>query len=218
GSIGYNLYINDQFQGFTTETSLSKLVGDGKNTWRVDTLYAGCPAVRSGDFTFTAGSATPCGTPGNFQITAPAAGSTVTSPVNAAWGAVSGATSYRVFASLDGGDPEIVARTTNTAATLSLPSGGIELFIEALTDGCGSLFTPHLKFTVSKAATCDTHRPVTLVSPSGGAQAATDVTFKWTATDAAALYRVWLSMNGEPFESIGVTTGTQLEQKKLDSG
>jgi hypothetical protein len=213
GSIGYNLYVNDQLQGFTTETSLSRLVGDGKNTWRVDTLYAGCPAVRSGDFTFTAGGTATCVVVTNFQVTAPASGATVTSPVNASWSAVNGASAYRIYASLDGGDPEMIARTSSTSRSLLLPSGSIELFIEALVDNCGSIFTPHVKFNVNKATTCDAHRPVTLVSPIGGAQTNADVVLKWTATDAAAFYRVWVSMNGDPFESIGLTTDTQFERK-----
>src|SRR5262245_54768749 len=89
GAIGYNLYINNELQGFTTDTSLARLVGDGRNTWRVDTLYAGCPAVKSGDFSFTAGvTTTSCGT--SINVTAPGNGATVTSPVNAVWTAVNG--------------------------------------------------------------------------------------------------------------------------------
>jgi hypothetical protein len=217
GAIGYNLYINGELQGsVTTDTSMSRIVADGKNTWRVDTLFAGCPAVKSPDFSFTAGVATSCGT--SISVTAPANGATVTSPVTAAWTSVNAATAYRVYASVDGGDAEIIARTaTATTKSLSLPSGSIELFVEALFDTCPSIFSPHVKFTVSKATTCDSHKPATLVSPIGGAQSDQLVTFKWTATDPAPLYRVWASMNGDPFEDIGITADTQL-QKKLAPG
>src|SRR5207247_1016117 len=117
---------------------------------------------------------------------------------------------YRIYAAFDGGTPEIIARTNATNMSLSLPSGNIELFVEALISNCAGtpVFTPHVKFTVTKATTCDAHRPVTLVAPIGGAQTNAKVGFKWTATDTAALYRVWVSMNGEPFESVGVTADT----------
>src|SRR5205823_6611782 len=90
GAIGYKLYINNELSGFTTETSLTRLVGDGKSSWRVDTMYIGCPDVRSGDFTFTAGTTTTCG--GTINLLAPASNATVTSPVTLTWTAVANAT------------------------------------------------------------------------------------------------------------------------------
>jgi hypothetical protein len=217
GASGYKLFINNELQGLTTETSLKRLVGDGRNVWRVDTTYAGCPDVRSADFTFTAGTAATCG--GSIIVTAPAEGSTVTAPVTATWTAVNGASAYRVYASLNGGPAELIARTTGTSRSLSLPSGDVELFVEVLFDltaasNCPSIFSPRVKFTVAKAANCDNHRPATLIAPIGGATTNAEVTFKWAATDAdVVLYRLWVSMNGEPFTSVGVTTDTQFEQK-----
>jgi len=211
GSSGYKLFIDNELQGTTTDTTLRRLAGDGRHTWRVDTTYAGCPDVRSADFTFTAGTAATCG--GSIIVTAPAEGSTVTAPVTASWTAVNGASAYRVYASLNGGAPELIARTTGTSRSLPLPSGGIELFVEVLFDSCPSIFSPHVKFTVAAAAACASHRPVTLVAPIGGATTNAEVEFKWAATDPdVVLYRLWVSMNGEPFSSIGVTTDTALEQ------
>jgi hypothetical protein len=216
GAIGYNLYVNNELQGFTTDTSMTRLVGDGRDTWRVDTLYAGCPAVRSNDFAFTAGVTTvSCGSA--VAVTAPTAGASVNSPVTITWTPSNGATAYRVYASLDGGPAELLARTTETNVTLPLPNGTIEAFVEALYRDCVSTFSPHVKFNVNKAATCDTHKPVTLVTPINGASSNGEVEFKWSTTDPAALYRVWVSMNGAPFESIGVTTDTQFE-RKLEPG
>jgi hypothetical protein len=219
GASGYKLFIDNELQGSTTDTTLRRLAGDGKHIWRVDTTYAGCPDVRSAEFTFTAGTTTTCG--GSIIVTAPADGSTVTAPVTASWTAVAGASAYRVYAALNGGAPELIARTTATSRVLPLPSGVIELFVEVLFDAastanatCPSIFSPHVKFTVSKAATCDTHRPATLTAPIGGATVNAEVEFKWATTDAeVVLYRVWVSMNGEPFTSVGVTTDAQFEQK-----
>src|SRR5207244_12205440 len=140
------------------------------------------------------------------SMTSPAAGATVTSPVTMIWTPSNGATAYRVYASLDGGPAELLARTTETTVTLSLPSGTIEAFVEALYRDCASTFSPHVKFSVTQAATCNSRKPVTLVAPVGGATSNGEVDFKWTATDPAALYRVWVPIGGAPFESIGVTT------------
>jgi hypothetical protein len=211
GAIGYNLYVNGDLQGFTTDTSMTRLVGDGANNWRVDTLFAGCPAVSSATFTFTAGSQ-PCISLLLFEIGSPSNGATVSSPVTVTWGPETSATAYRIYASIDGGDPELIARTTGNSKTLSLPSGNIELFVEALTP-CGSTFTSHVTFTVTKAAGCDLHHAASLVAPVGGATTGSEVDFKWSSSEVAALYRVWLSLNGEPFESLGVTADTQLERR-----
>src|SRR5436190_10701125 len=143
---------------------MTRLVADGKNSWRVDTLYAGCPAARSADFIFTAGTPdVSCGSA--VSMTAPAAGATVTSPVTITWTPSNGATAYRVYASLDGGPAELLARTTETTITLPLPSGTIETFVEALYRDCVSTFSPHVKFNVNKGAACDAHKAATLAAP-----------------------------------------------------
>ena len=217
GASGYELYVNNELQGFTTETTLTRLVGDGKNTWRVDTLYPDCPRVRSAELTFNAGAPANCGAAA--AITAPAASATVTSPVNVTWNGVTGAITYRLWASIDGAPAELLARTADTSRILQLPSGAIELFIETLFANCPSTFSPHVKFTVSKNATCDTHRAVTLTAPIGGAVTGAEVTFKWVATDpTAVLHRIWVAQGSPAFEAIGTTTGTEFERRLQPGG
>jgi hypothetical protein len=208
---GYELYINNELQGFTTETSLTRIVANGPNTWRVHTLYAGCPAVRSADFPFIAGATANCGAAA--FITSPSNNANVNSPVTVTWNGVAGAISYRIWGSLDGASPELLTRTADTSRILALPSGAIDLYIETLFANCPPTFSSHVKFNVTKAANCDAHKPVTLTAPVGGASSGTEVTFRWNATDPAALYRVWVSMNGAPFESVGATTNTEFKRE-----
>ena len=61
------------------------------------------------------------------------------------------------------------------------------------------------------AANCSANQPVTLKSPASGATLTSDdVEFQWNATPGAALYRVWVSSNNEPFVDVGTTTDTKL--------
>src|SRR5205814_1918628 len=109
GAIGYRLFVNDDEARFTTDTSLTRLVPDGRVTWHVDAVFAGCPDVHSAQFTFTSGSSSTCG--GSTNITSPAAGVTVNSPVTITWTPIAGATDYRLWAAMDGGSQTIVAHT-----------------------------------------------------------------------------------------------------------
>jgi hypothetical protein len=218
GVTGYKLYIGEpngsgDLAGSTTSTSLTTLVPGGTVTWWVVTTYAGCPDVVSPKSTFTSGTQTTCGA--TATPNSPADGATVSSPVTLSWSAVTGASGYRLWLSVNGSSPILAARSltaTSTSQQLQLPSGSDEWYIEALfSNGCDSTFSAHRKFTVSAAANCDTHKAATLTVPINGASATSPITFTWTATDSAALlYRVWVSINGEPFSDVGSTKDTKL--------
>lgn len=218
GATGYQLYIAEgdddsgDLAGATTSTSLTRLVPGGKVTWWVVTTFAGCPDVVSAKSTFTSGTQTICGA--TATLNSPADGATVTSPVTLSWSAVTGATGYRLWISVNGSSPILAARASigGTSQQLQLPSGADEWYVETLfSNGCDSTFSAHRHFTVSTAANCGTHQAVTPTSPINGAQASNPITFTWTATDSSAvLYRVWVSLNGEPFTDIGFTKDTKL--------
>ena len=219
GATGYKLYVAQanaagDLAGSTTSTSLTTLVPGGTVTWWVVTTFAGCPDVVSARSTFTPGTQTTCGA--TATLNSPADGATVTSPVTLSWSAVTGANGYRLWISVNGSSPILAARTTTASSTsqqLQLPSGADEWYVETLfANGCDSTFSAHRHFTVSAAANCDSHKAATLTSPIGGAQASNPVTFNWSATDSSALqYRVWVSLNGEPFTDIGSTKETKLQ-------
>ena len=215
GAIGYKLFTSSgstsgDLAGFTTETTLSRLVPDGTVSWWVDTMFVGCPDVRSSIFQFTAGTQSNCGG-GSITLTKPTSGAIVNSPVALAWSAVSGATSYRIWVSFDGQTAEVIAKSSDAAASIALPSGTIEWYVEAQFSNCPSIFSPHARFTVSKGAGCDLHKAVTLVSPAVGEKRDSPVDFQWIAADPASLYQVWISLDSAPFTPVGVTRGTHLQ-------
>ena len=226
GATGYKLYIaagngSGDLAGTTTATSLTTLVPGGTLTWLVVTTFAGCPDIISAKSTFTSGTQTTCGA--TATLTSPADGSTVTSPVTLSWSAVTGASGYRLWISVYGSSPLLAARITTATGTsqqLQLPSGADEWYVETLfSNGCDSNFSAHRKFTVAAAANCDTHKAVTLNSPAGGAQVSSPITFNWSATDTSALvYRVWVSINNEPFSDISYTKDTKLQHDFTTAG
>jgi hypothetical protein len=219
GATGYKLYIaqpNDSgdLAGSTMSTSLTTLVPGGSVTWWVVTSFAGCPDVVSARSSFTSGTQTTCGA--TATLNSPADGATVSSPVTLSWSAVTGASAYRLWISVNGSSPILAARTLTASATsqqLQLPSGAVEWYVETLfTNGCDSTFSAHRRFTVSAAANCDAHKAATPTSPIGGASVSNPVTFNWSATDSSALqYRVWVSLNGDPFTDIGSAKDTKLQ-------
>ena len=218
GASGYNLYVQDELVTTTTDTQATLAEPAGSTlTWYVDALYKNCNAVRSLKSSFQTASATVCPT-GSITLSAPTNGATLSgdSKVAFSWSPINGATAYRLFVAMDGAAPAQLARTTDPNATVALPNGSAEWYVEALftsttTTNCPSIVSPHGKFTITKSATCDTHKAVTLVSPISG-NAVSPITFTWTATDSTAtLYRVWISVAGQAFDDIGVTTSTSLK-------
>jgi hypothetical protein len=219
GASGYQLYIAQgtdpgDLVGTTTATSLTKLVSDGSLTWWVVTNFAGCPDVMSAKSTFTSGTQATCGA--TATLNSPADGATVSSPVTFSWSTVAGASGYRLWISVNGGSPILAAHSATAAGTsqqVQLTSGADEWYVETIfSNGCDSTFSAHRHFTVSTAANCDAHKAATLTSPIGGALVTSPVTFNWAATDSSALqYRVWVSLNGDPFSDIGSTKNTKLQ-------
>lgn len=207
GAAGYKLYIGSDLVGTTTDTSLTRLVGAGTSSWRVDTMYPGCADVPSQTFSFTV-AAPACS--GSITLQSPADNSTTTSPVAMSWTAIPNATAYRIWVSVDGAPPVLIARSGNNAQTQLLPSGAIDWYVEALFASCPSILSAHGHFTVSRATTCSSAAP-TLASPISGTQSDSNVTFNWSAVPNAILYRLWVSSNGDPFEDAGVTRTTSLQ-------
>jgi hypothetical protein len=213
GAIGYKLFIGSSaatadLAGITTDTTLTRLVGEGTSTWYVDTMFAGCPDQHSAEFRFTVPPSNTCS--GSITLVAPAENATVASPATLTWTPIPNATAYRVWVSVDGSAPTILARTTNTTQALTMPSGSVAWFVEALFASCPSILSPTGHFTVGRASNCSNNPPV-LTSPIGGAQVQSPVTFNWSGATSAMLFRVWISVNGAPFEDVGITKASQLQ-------
>lgn len=213
----YSLYVNDNLVTTTTDTKATAVVPSNSTvTWYVDTLYRNCAAARSQKFSFHTAAPASCAT-GSIALLTPANGATISgdNKVNFSWTGINGASAYRLFVSIDGSAPAQLTRTTDTSASISLPNGSVEWYVEALfpaitTGDCPSVVSPHGKFTIAKAANCDVHKAATPSSPISG-NATSPVTFTWAVTDqTTTLYRVWASINGAAFGDLGVTTNNHL--------
>ena len=209
GATKYTLFLGADSAGDTTDNELTRIVPAGTTSWYVVASFAGCPDVKSAVSTFTiAPAATNCN--GTITIAAPAANASVSSPVTVQWSTLAGALYYRVWAAFGGGPEALVAKTTDSNASVKLPAGDVTLRVEAVFTACTAT-SDKRAIKVLPAASCSANQPVTLKSPASGATVtSTDVAFQWNPTPGAALYRVWVSSNSDPFADVGTTTDTTL--------
>jgi len=225
GATSYTLFVSQgggDFVNFgsTTDHQLERIVSPGTIAWYVAASFAGCDDTHSSTFHFTIPNAN-CPT-GTITLTSPADGATVTSPVAMSWSAIQGAASYRVHVSSNGEAFAVVAHPTTNSASVSLPSGTAEWYVEALfssnttATACPSIGSNRAKFNVTKAATCDNNHAAVATAPSG-TTANDEIDFTWSAATGATAYRVWLAPQGQPFGDIGFTTNTHLT-RDLDPG
>lgn len=226
-AIGYALFVStgdddDDFSIYGTTdaatTQLQRLVPNGEVRWFVVARFSGCPDVRSSVFTF--GDDSEC-LLGAVQILTPAAAAEVTSPVTVSWTAVPNAAQYRVTLKTENGAIALSSRTTNTSASLPLPSGTFIVQVEALGQDCESS-SAERRFTVREGANCATNAAPVPVSPVGPesqpAPAQSPVTLTWSAVANAIGYRVWVGGDeDEPFEDVALTTQTS-DEIELEPG
>jgi len=110
-----------------TSMSFSGLNPGTQYQWRVEAISSGCPVKTSSCATFT--TATVC--PAPPALLAPGNGTQAASPVNLSWTAVAGATSYTVFASVNGGASTNLGTTALTSMTVTLDDGPVSWFVTA---------------------------------------------------------------------------------------
>ena len=195
----------------TKATSVSLDVPSGTIDWTVEALFDRCPATIAKAFRFTTKVVTKCPTD-PAALLAPADGASgLSSNVTFQWNAVTGASSYIVHASVDGGAFNAVGKTTSTQLSATLPQGRIQWHVETLFDGCASTISRSFSFTISGATNCTGLGVPTLTAPvSGAADVRSPVTFTWTAVPRAVSYQLFVSLNRSAFELAGSTTETSL--------
>jgi hypothetical protein len=228
GATNYELFVSyngGTFEDFggTTDTKVEKIIPAGSISWYVVTSFAGCDDVKSSTARFTVVNPT-CPT-GTITLNAPAANATVNSPVSFSWTGISGAIAYRVWVSSNGEAFVILARVATTSASLTLPSGSAEWYIEAIFNDsttstanlCPSIESAHSKFTVQKAANCDANKAAVVVSPSGTINT-TSVDFNWNAAAGAIGYRVWVAPSGQPFADVAFVKNATKATRDLPAG
>ena len=199
--------------GTTEETELETFVpANASVRWMVVAVSSSCPEVRSSIAQFrTAGQE--CAT-ATLALQAPAEGAQVSSPVALSWGAVANAVAYRVWISIDGDAPVNVIRTATTSATVSLPSGTMRWYVEALRGSCDPVLSETRSFVVRVAGDCATRPAPTLAGPIGAPGSPVDVTnpvdLRWNATSGAIGYRVFIAEGSDALEDLGITRETHL--------
>src|SRR5262249_18691897 len=127
-ALSYRLFVapgNDAFSfyGETTDTTLSRFVPAGNVKWFVTAQFAACPQTTSPTSSFTVADRS-C-LPASITLASPAEGATTSSPVHVSWtgNGIAAGESYRVWVALGNDAPVIIAKTTSTEASLSLPAG-----------------------------------------------------------------------------------------------
>jgi hypothetical protein len=227
GATRYSLFVatgeddDFKFYGDTTGTSLERFVPVGPVQWYVVASFAACPNLQSGTSSFLV-SAPDCPPATAISLVAPLNESTTPSPVRFAWTGVQGATAYRLWVSLDNAVPVIVARTTATEATVSLPAGAMRWYVEALRERCSPVLSSEAIFTVPSIAGCGTNLPPALISPVGPATNPAHVndspTLDWNPVEGAIGYRVAITRDGKAFSDVAFTQDTEFTLHDLDEG
>lgn len=192
----------------TSDTSATRIVPVGTIDWYVQADFATCNPLKSSISRFTTSSTNCSG--GTVSVVSPPNGSTASSPVTFLWNAVPSATAYRIWFSVDGAPPTILARVTTTTVTLPVPSGAADWYVEALFDSCPSIVSPHNQFTVQRSANCGTAAPA-LAAPIN-TDVTTPVTFKWSAATGAVEYHLWYAIAGDALTDGGLTTALQVQR------
>jgi hypothetical protein len=179
--------------GFAKDTHIQHdFTATGNGLWFVETFFENCPSVKSAVASFvipTPGCLTTSSRP---QLISPSDGATVPSPVTLSWTAVPKATEYRVYASFDGGETKVLAKTTDTSITGPLSPGAVTWLVEAVFDGCPSLRSATAHFTVARAQVCPTDGPTLLAPTDGSTNLTSPVRFAWSAVNGAIGYAVLL--------------------------
>jgi uncharacterized repeat protein (TIGR01451 family) len=143
--------------------------------------------------TTTIGTGT-CGSQPSTLI-APANGATITSPVTFSWSAVSGATSYKVFASIGGASTQEIGSTSSTSITLPIAGGSVTWFVQALgIANCNQLVSATRTFTVCSGGIAP---ELSVVGTSSSGQS---YTVQWTDVGGVATYELQESAT-EAFDS-----------------
>jgi uncharacterized repeat protein (TIGR01451 family) len=127
--------------------------------------------------------ASPCGQQPP-TLTAPANGATVGSPVTFSWTAVSGATSYKVFASIGGASTQEIGSTSSTSLTVVVASGAVTWSVQAIgVPNCGQLNSANGTFNV-----CSLDAPVVAVV--GTNTSGQTYTVQWTTLPGIINYEL----------------------------
>ena len=131
--------------------------------------------------------------------------------ITATWGAVSGASNYRVFTCLNGNYTTVGYTTTTSFTITGLKSGtSYGVLVLSYVNGAWSKWSVS-DIRYATPVSHDTVPGVTLESANG------KITANWTALNGASNYRIFTCSNGV-YTTVGFTTGTEFEISGLTNG
>ena len=168
-------------------------------------VESSCPSNASMNVAITPGAACT----GTALPLVPAEGASVESAsVALQWTPVGDATGYRVWMSIDGGAPGIVATTDPGTTTANVVVEGFlaDWYVETRFENCASTFSPHVTFTIPPASHCDGNPALLSVPSEGASVTAGSVTFSWTAVPDGVEYELYASRDGGPQTMLASTT------------
>lgn len=212
GALGYEVWASADGGAFeqvgaTSETTLDVDVTAGTVVeWYVVTSFSDCKST-SQHAKFTTVS---CGIDGPKLLTPSDGASAQSSPVTFTWTPVSGATTYYLWISKNGGDYDVWADPDSPTATVLLEPGTYDWYVEAVLDACGSVDSDSRRFSIPRAANCSTTGP-TLLTPADDATSGGNVHFSWAPVPGAINYQLWAALDDGDFNFIDETRGTSLD-------
>lgn len=209
---GYRLWIDARVEAQTRHTEADAFLEPGVHRWYVEAFFDDCGSSASATRTLEVARASNCAQ-SRAALIAPAAGSTVASPVvKFLWNAVPDAIGYEVRAALGDGALEIVDETFGTSLTARLAAGRITWVVVARFDGCDDTVSTSSSFTIPYDPLCDNGTPLPIAPANDADNVPTRVDFLWTAVARAKIYNVYVYPEEGEGDAIlvGSTTATRL--------
>jgi hypothetical protein len=224
GAIGYEVWLSlnnatPAVLGTSDSTSLTASVPAGSLDWYVRALFNGCAPVDSAISHFTYAPPPACPTQ-HPLLTAPLDNSTLSGNVDFHWSAVSGATQYRVWISLNDGAPTLLG-TINATQLIGqvVPISNISWYVEVMFGGnCPPQQSTAGTFkTVAPPPPCTPPGVPTPIAPSE-ISSNVDYNIIWAPT-GGALYEVEESASPDftTFSTL-TTAATQAGFKHVNNG
>lgn len=204
--------------GTATTTSFSppELSPGTTYEWKVRAIKSACNTVESSCVTFTTAAQT-CAT-GTTTLTAPANNAQMPAGnVTFSWTAVTGATSYEIWVSTNGGQAIRAGVTTATSETKPISGAATFTWYVVTSFGVGCPTTQSASRTFTVTTSCPSGR-ATLTSPAGDTQftEGSPVVLQWSAIQDATGYEVLLSSDGgQNISVVGSTTNTSFTLNSL---
>jgi len=200
----------------STSFTFAQALPAGTYYWSVDAYPPNCTTGKTSSnvFSFTVAAAACPTSPAT--LIKPANNTTVDTPVSFDWSDVSGATFYKVVASINAAAPAVLAVTRDSHYEGNLPAGAsVDWWVEPAAENCAPMASTHAHFNVTSAPVCPSNpQSATIMTPANGATGLTSpITFEWAVVPGATNYVVWAiatsSGSNERF-TLGKTGGTHI--------